>query len=171
MATDEQVMSAISAAVQAVMTQTLPVLLEQVKGSGKSGGQGDLVEKLVRRTDHFKGEGFAEWRFRALVSWTAIHSDGKALMEWVEGRTTGVNRSVDIAEEKRNTDSLMYYFLTAVTHGEAFDIVKNVNDQCGAEAWRRLCKRYGSKTKGKRVCLTRKCVSPPRLRSLRKLPG
>ena len=174
MASDETVVGMVSAAVQAAVAQLVPTLVEQLKGSHGSGSrnvQGDLVEKLVKRTDHFDGTGFTEWRFRAQVSWTAVHLDGKALMDWAEEKSAGISRTADIQETQRGTDSLLYFYLAAVTKGEAFDLVKNVTDQCGAEAWRKICKRFGSKTKGKRVLLTRRCVSPPKVKKLAEAPG
>ena len=66
---------------------------------------------------------------------------------------------------------MLYAFLTAVTKGEAFDLVKNVPDLCGAEAWRKLAKRFGGRTRGKRVVLTRRCVNPPKVKKLSEAPG
>ena len=61
----------------------------------------------------------------------------------------------------------LYANLVEKTEGEAFEVVRNVPDENGAEAWRRLCNRYDSRTMGKRIHLTRKCISPPRINDLK----
>lgn len=50
--------------------------------------------------------------------------------------------------------------------GEAFDIAKNTPQHNGAEAWGRSCKRFGGRTIGKRLNLTRRCVNPKKVKKL-----
>ena len=54
---------------------------------------------------------------------------------------------------------------------EAFDLVKNVSEQNGIEARRRLCNRFDALTLGKRVHLIRKSVYPPKIKNLREAMG
>ena len=182
----EEVISAIQSAVAAAVAQTtqqftsaIPAAVVEAlrasreERSGGDGGQwktGDMVEKLVRRTTVFGGEGFQEWKFRAEVGMVAVSAQIGALARAAEIHTNAISRG-KVDEDKQGFDSMLYYFLTAITKGEAFDLVKNVSDQCGSEAWRKLCKRYGGKTKGKRVVLTRRCVNPPKVKKLSDTPG
>ena len=71
-------------------------------------------------------------------------------------------------EDGKKLNMALYANLVEKTEVEAFDVVKNVPDENGAEAWRRLCNRYDSRTKGKADSfLSRKCISPPRIRDLK----
>ena len=143
----------------------------EAAGGGMSLGRyGDLVEKLTKRTEVFNGSGFMEWQFRTEVGLRAVSMDGFKLIEWAEAQTTCI--ALDTAPENyKMVDNLIYFFLAAITKGEAFDLVKNVQDRCGAEAWRKLTRRFGGKTKGKRVVLTRRCVNPSKVKKLAEAPG
>ena len=143
---------------------------EKKQNSNGPGRMGDLVEKLVRRTESFSGEGFLEWRFKTMVSLKAVHADCGRLAEWATGQTRAISVG-EISEEQVMTDNILYSFLTAVTKGEAFDLVKNVSNLCGLEAWRKLAKRFGGNTRGKRVVLTRRCVNPAKVKKLPETPG
>ena len=73
--------------------------------------------------------------------------------------------------QAKHLDGVLYYFLSAVTKGEALDIVRNVNEECGSEAWRKLCLRFGRKSMGKRVALTRRVVNPSKVKKIENLYG
>ena len=62
-------------------------------------------------------------------------------------------------------NSELYVALAEKSEGEAFDVVRNVPDKNGAET--RLCGRFDSRTFGKHFLLTRKCISPPRIKELK----
>ena len=143
------------------LTQKLIDLQKSVAGSKDGGRQGDAVEKLLKRTESFDGNNFQDWKFCVETNMRAVLLDGAAILKHSE-HATG-----DIAEKDLidfnldvNVDKILFHFLTAVCKGEAFDIVRNVPGGLGAEAWRRLCRRFGAKTRGKNVVLLRRCVNP-----------
>jgi hypothetical protein len=82
-----------------------------------------------------------------------------------------VNHATDIAEKDQEVNYNLYFILAQLCEGEAFDIVKNVSDQNGAEAYRRLCRRFLGKTRGKRLHLLRKGVNPPKVKKLSEVLG
>ena len=49
--------------------------------------------------------------------------------------------------------------------------VKNVAGQNGGEAWKKLCRRFSGKTRGKRLHLIRRCVNPMRVKKLNEVTG
>ena len=65
----------------------------------------------------------------------------------------------------------LYFVLSSKTSGEAFDLVKTVEDLNGAESWRLLTARFDPKTIGKPVLLARRCVNPPKVNQAKDLPG
>ena len=52
----------------------------------------------------------------------------------------------------------LVWSLSSKTSGEAFDLVKTVEDLNGAESWRPLTARFDPKTIGKHMLLARRCV-------------
>ena len=80
MATDEQVMAAINSSVNMAVTAAVQAVFEKFqedkkKDANGQGRMGDMVEKLVKRTENFNGENFVEWKFKALVSLRAVNHD------------------------------------------------------------------------------------------------
>ena len=61
--------------------------------------------------------------------------------------------------------------LSSKTNGEAFDLIKTVEDLNGAEPWRLLTARLDPKTIGKHMLLARRCVNPPKVKQAQDLPG
>ena len=154
------------------LTQQLIDLQKSVAGSKDGGRQGDAVEKLLKRTETFDGNNFQDWKFRVETNMRAVLLDGAAILKQSEHATGDIaekdliNFNLDV-----NVDKILFYFLAAACKGEAFDIVRNVPGGLGAEAWRRLCRRFGAKTRGKKVVLLRRCVNPPKVKQLGEAPG
>ena len=98
--------------------------------------------------------------------------DGAAILKQREHATGGITEK-DLIDFNLhvNVDKILFYFLAAACKGEAFHIVRNVPGGLGAEAWRRLCRRFGAKTRGKKVVLLRRCVTPPKVKQLGEAPG
>ena len=61
--------------------------------------------------------------------------------------------------------------LSSKTNGEAFDLVKTMEDLNGAESWRLLTARFDPRTIGKHMLLARRCVDPPKVIQAKDLPG
>ena len=77
MATQDQMLEQMKA-MQGQIKGLLEMLVKgrEEKMSDKSGGSnrtGDLVEKLVKRTEVFGGEGFSEWKFRVATNFRACY--------------------------------------------------------------------------------------------------
>ena len=163
----------------ATLVQQVQHLQQQLPGGraggdvgGPAGRKGDAVEKLLKRTDGFDGNNFQEWKFRLETSLRATVPEAADLVKWAENESETLDGdSVVLTHHDREIDNLVYYFLTAACKGEAFDIVRNVPDTCGAEAWRKLCKRFGAKTRGRKVVLLRKCVNPAKIKKLSEAPA
>ena len=63
----QQMSGTIAQAIERALTSSRP----NSDGPMDAQKRGDLVEKLVKRTSPFTGEGFQDWRFRAEVSMRA----------------------------------------------------------------------------------------------------
>ena len=184
MATDER-MNEVAQAIQALRQENV-ALTQQVQqlqqgmqagagafaGFGGGARAGDAVEKLLKRTEAFDGNNFQDWKFRVETNLMPVLEEAAKLVKWAENENDPLD-DADVMEENfsESTDKAVYYFLTSACKGEAFDIVRNVAGTCGAEAWRKLCKRFGAKTRGRKVVLLRKCVNPPRIKKLTDAPA
>lgn len=122
---------------------------------------GKAVDTSIRSTERFSGAGVQDIksRFETVVSGCASHL--RAVLTWAEeGRETPV-----LAETVRGNNMssaptmLSYDVLVGKTEREG--TVKNASGQNGGEAWRELCGRFSSNTRGKQLRLTRRCVNPP----------
>ena len=120
----------------------------------------NILEKMIKRLRDFNGSDFADWRFRTETAIKGVSFSVRELMEFADKATTEIGiEDVKKADEQHNSN--LYYLLTQVMKDqEAMNIVRNVDGENGMEAWRRICKRFGPKTKGKRLYLTRACVNP-----------
>ena len=73
------------------------------------------------------------------------------------------NASLEVESPALGKMSNQFYSILAQkaeTGSECVDIIKNASDNCGAEAWRRLCKRFCGHTADREVHLTRIVVNP-----------
>ena len=154
--------------IQAQAQAQQPVQQPQQVPAAPAAHLNDLPGKLRKCVDVFKGNDFQNWKFKYLTALQSIVPNIKADICKIENTDV----EVDIATQGWGADGLklntsLYANLVEKTEGEAFEVVRNVPDENGAEAWRRLCNRYDSRTMGKRIHLTRKCISPPRIKDLK----
>ena len=107
----------------------------------------DLPGKLRKCVDVFKGNDFVNWKFKYLTALQAIVPNIK--MDICKIENTDVEVDVDGQGWDANGLKLnraLYANLVEKTEGEAFEVVRNVPDENGAEVWRRVCSRYDSRT-------------------------
>ena len=151
--------------------QAQRVQQQQVHQEGQRLGhaalQKSLVETLSKRIGSFAGKDFPGWKFKVN---SAVRGENADLANYLKKTEENFEHEVDpknwnVEDQKANAQ--FYNVLVEKTEGEAFDVVRNVLNENGAEAWRRLGARFDAKTFGKRIQLTRKCINPPRIKNLR----
>ena len=109
-----------------------------------------FVESLSKRTDVFNSSGFEGWKFKMLTAARATNPKAHEVMEQAK-----LNLDREFSEdifstdlEKNNLNRKLYFVLREKTEGEAFDVVRRVTVQNGAEAWRRLLVRFQDSREG-----------------------
>ena len=127
-----------------------------------------MVEALVKRIESFNGTGFQDWKFKFEMAVKAIQTGALDMLQTSETSEKEVCFSSEIEQQ---ISSQICFILARKFQGEAFDLVKNVPELNGIEAWRRLCNRFDARTLGKRVHLIRKCVNPPHIKKLQEAMG
>ena len=123
----------------------------------------NMVETLVKRIESFNGTGFQDWKFKFEMAVKAIQTGALDMLQTSETSEKEVCFSSEIEQQ---ISSKIYFILAQKLQGEAFDLVKNVPELNGIEAWRRLSNRFDARTLGKRVHLIRKCVNPPKIKKV-----
>jgi hypothetical protein len=176
MATEAQLMEAIQKSVAMAVSAAVQEMMKAGAGGGTVAGpkmltMQQITENIIKRQDKFSKDKFADWKFRLEMAARGNSIVLANLLKWSENRDTAVDHDTDIAEKDKEVNYNLYIILAQLCEGEAFDIVKNVSDQNGAEAYRRLCRRFLGKTRGKRLHLLRKGVNPPKVKKLSELLG
>ena len=82
------------------------------------------------------------------------------------GETTPAQETIPDLESK---DAQLYAVLQTLCEKEAFTLVRSAGKSKGLEAWRRLCKRFGPSTGGRRRALLRSVLSPNRCNKVEEL--
>ena len=121
------------------------------------------IEKLDVKT-------FKDWKFRLEMAAKAVDPGYFQLLNTWAAKDAPIDMTHDTAPNQ-GASSEIYYLLAQKTSGEAFDLIKGVPEQNGAEAWRLLVARFDAKTIGKEMLLARKCVNPPKVKAPKDLPG
>ena len=99
------------------------------------GGKGrNFAESLSKRTDVLKNSGFECWQFKILTAARAINPKAHEVRNMPSPDDAF---STDL--EKNYLDRQLRCVVTEKTEGEAFDLVRGVPVQNGAEVWRRKC--------------------------------
>ena len=167
-------MKAIQESVAMALSEALKQMQMANVGAGTNpGAKGmrETVDTVVKRTDKFTKDGFHDWKFRIEMSVKGSCGKLHEFMQWAEGQELFIDPETSVPEPDRGYNANLYYILAQRTDGEAFDVVKNVMNQNGGEAWRKLCRIFSGKTRGKRLHLIRKCVNPPKIKKFNEVPG
>ena len=119
------------------------ILDNQAWGSRRSSAIKNMVEALVKRIESFNGTGFQDWKFKFEMAVKAIQTGALDMLQTSETSEKEVCFSSEIEQQ---ISSQICFILAQKFQGEAFDLVKNVPELNGIEAWRRLCNRFDART-------------------------
>ena len=169
-----------AANVQRVIQQAS--FMQQPQGHVMGGQRGDtppgsrtnrLDHRVFSRVTMFKGEVWSDWcwAFKNATASTCIM--GAKLLDWAEKQTDIINDYDDFESELFDTvdegeveqlSASLYTVMGNLMHpgSEALDIVKNTPGRNGAEAWRKLSKRYAPTTPLRGMYLMMQVVGPKR---------
>ena len=161
--------------------QTMQLAIGQLSQQAPQQGQALSVnprpksafELMSKKIDTFNGENFSDWKFKlrttSMATLDARYVDvlDAAAMETKEIKLEDFEPTAGSAEGLEASKQL-YYLLSDKFTKEPFDLIKNVYDLNGFEAWRRLNLRYDSKTVGKRVALIRKVINPTKVNNIKR---
>ena len=164
-------MEAIQKAVSIAVATTMK---EMATATGGGGGRPhtlqQVVDTTVKRMDRFAKDGFTDWRFKLEMGLRGCMPRLAEILKWSEEQD-GVIDSDLMSEEDQGLNHNLYIILAQITTEEAFDVVKNVENHNGVEAFRRLCRRFSGRTRGKRLQMIRRSVNPTKVKKLGDVMG
>ncbi len=111
-----------------------------------------------RKVDNFIAGSFGE-DFRKALVWAVEQDDCAKKAEW--GSVFGDGGDEEFPEAADHI-SQVYTLLVALTDEDSNDIVVGSGSGEGLEAWRRLHRRWGPSTGGRKRTLLKAIISPPR---------
>ena len=133
------------------------------------------VELTVKRLDTFKGDDFLNWRFKFEMTVRSTMNKAGPFLDLIDKHAkdnTQLTQEVlrQHGQEAVDLASNFYYILAQRVEKEAMDLLRNVEKQSGAEAYRVICLRFDNRTKGKNIHLVRKVVNPGKAKKLSDMP-
>jgi hypothetical protein len=145
--------------------------MKQMQASGLKAGHKtttlqQTVDTTVKRMDKFSKDGFQDWKFRLEMAVKGSSGRLAAVLSWAESQEVSIDPETSVQAEDHELNDNLYYILAQLAEGEALDVVKNVPGQNGGEAWRKLCRHFSAKTRGKRLHMIRKSVNPAKVNKL-----
>ena len=133
-------------------------------------GTKNFTEAMNKNVDKLDVKTFKDWKFKLEMAAKAVHVGYYQLLDLWEKKLETIDLDLDDAQNQAASAEI-YYLLAQKTEGEAFDLIKGVPNQNGAEAWRLLVGRFDAKTIGKEILLARRCVNPPKVKTAKDLPS
>lgn len=130
-------------------------------------GWNSMVNAVARRVDRFKGNYFLEWQFRFEAMLQSPNEGIAQLAQRAEARQDTVHPETDIDDSNNMINKQLYCRRRREKHS-TWSIMSRGG---GTEAWRKLCRRFAGKTRGRRFHLSRSRVSSPKIKNLTDITG
>ena len=144
-------------------------------GGGGKGGPGSLINLKTMQPKVFSGasgDQFKTWAKKVRSYLNGYRTGFKKFLKWVEAQTTPIdpaNMSCGWVHKDTISEEL-YDFLMQQTTGDAQVIIELVEDN-GPEAWRQLCKRYDPIGEAYVLDQMSSLMEVPRCKTLIELPN
>ena len=91
-------------------------------------------------------------------------------VEWAEKKQTEIEDELDLTDESRKRSAGVFNILGTIVKGESLQILYNSNFS-GAEAWRKLAKRFSPTTPMRGMQLLLATLSPGRVKKMEEISG
>ena len=139
--------------------------------------------KGLARPDKYEGkeELFLHWRTKLESFVTSVHPELEQVLVWAEEEENEIDAALVMAtwgpvnptqktvEGVESMCSQLHAILQSLCENEAFSIVRSAGRGNGAEAWRKLVKRYDPSTGNRRRSMLKHVLSPQRVQKIEEL--
>ena len=141
-------------------------LREQVAAKRSGGPVATLIDtKGIGKPKQFasKVADWADFAFKYLNFAGSAFPEVKKLTSWAQMEVAPIEDYAEadlVASNAEHVSMQIYLSISQLIEGEALDIVRNVGDDNGLEAWRRLCKRFDPQTVSRRRSAMTSILNP-----------
>ena len=138
----ETINALIAGTVQAVLTA------QQASPDAPTRKKDCIDEKFYRKLNVFSGENWKDWCFQFRSATRGSSNMAYELLNWAEQETMNIDDFTKFDGDNDKAEKLsgeLFNILSTTVQGEALQLMHNC-DFNGAEAWRRLSKRYSPST-------------------------
>ena len=146
-------------------------LSAQRQGGTTTGNKAESVdERFFRKISVFKGENFKDFSFQFKSAARGSSEIAYNLLNWAEREETEIEDSVGFPsfehddDESRRISGEIFNVIITMMQGEALQLLHNCNFS-GAEAWRRLTRRYSPSTPLRAMNLMLQVINPGQART------
>ena len=132
-----------------------------------------VEERFYKKINQFGGEHWTDWCFQFKSATRGSSNIAYDLLNWAEKKTAVIE---DFTEFEGDDDQALkisgelFNVISTRVQGEALQLLHNC-DYNGAEAWRRLSRRYSPSTPSRAMQLMLQIVSPGRAKSVKEIPN
>ena len=132
-----------------------------------------IDEKFYRKIPIFNGGNWKDFSFKFHSATRGSCEEAHKLLKWAEQQSVEITDFEEFADETENTERIsseLFNTLTVLLAGEPLQLLHNCNYN-GAEAWRKLAKRYSPSTPLRAMQLMLQVVSPEKVKQLKDVPN
>jgi len=162
------------AQVAAIVAQTM-AQLQETAGAAHGPKPQNVDERHFRKLATFGGDHWKDWAFQFKSAMRASSSKAYAMLLWAEQEQVEIEDFLNLEEietevEGEQISGQIFNIISTTVKGEALQLMHNCGYN-GAEAWRRLSKRYSPSTPLRAMQLMLQAVNPGKCRSLKEVPS
>ena len=165
------------------LAQSQQQLMDTMRTEGSKSKVTLFDTKGLARPDKFEGkeESFLHWRTKLESFVTSVYPEFEQVLTWAEEEENEIdaamvlaawgpiNPTVKTIEGIESMCSQLHAILQSLCEQEPFSIVRSAGRGNGAEAWRKLVRRYDPSTGNRRRSMLRHVLNPQRVQKIEDL--
>ena len=132
-----------------------------------------IDERFYRKINVFLGDNWKDWSFQFRSATRGSSNLACKLLDCAEKEATKIEDYAEFegdGEEAAKLSGELFNIISTMVQGEALQLMHNC-DFNGAEAWRRLARRYAPSTPLRAMQLMLQIVNPGRATSVKEIPN
>ena len=161
----------INGTVQAVLAAQAQQLQQQQAAAAPARAPVDRIdERYYRKIIQFSGENWKDWCFQFKSATRGSSNVAYKLLNWSEKETTKIEDYSDFEhfDQAEKLSNELFNIISTMVQGEALQVLHNC-DYNGAEAWRRLSRRYSPSTPLRAMQLMLQVVNPGKAKNVKEI--
>ena len=130
-----------------------------------------LDDRYFRNIGNYNGqESWRDWSFSFKAAVRRADVKAYDLLLWAEKEERVIDDDLDVSELNKSMSAALFNIMATLMKGEPLQMLYNSNFS-GAEAWRKLTKRYSPATPMRSMQLLMSIINPGRAKKLEEIPA